>query len=274
MKFLSFFLIFVLGNVALAQNNDILTIPYNGNTPKPSTQIDTTQQNEPLIPAQSNGKSNMMIIEGYLPVAFPHGQFRSLSSDMWGIGFGGGVMYNPFTNSVNSEWIRPYVLGLQFDYIWFSSASTKTETTISNRNFDVVYKLNTGAFSFGYQGKVEFFDTKIYPFIAYQAGFRYFEGVQKIKYTAEYTDDQQYAPADVRNNISGSFTSYFGYGGGIGFGKETLRFELKVMRQIGSEAKYVDPKSVVANPDNTFTYSSKKSTTDMIVPQLTLSLHF
>ena len=273
MKILSLFLILGFSHVLYAQNNEILTVPYNGNTPKPSAPADTTTNNNFTNPVGHNGNSNM-IIEGYLPVAFPYGQFRTLSSDMWGIGFGGGVLYNPFSNAVNSEWIRPYVLGLQFDYIWFSSKSTQTETNLRNRDFDVVYKLNTGAFSFGYQGKVEFFNTKIYPFIAYQAGFRYFEGVQKIKYTAEYPDDQQYAPADVSDNISGSFTSYFGYGGGIGFGKEALRFELKVMRQIGSEAKYVDPKSVVANPDNTFTYSSKKSTTDMIVPQLTLSVHF
>lgn len=273
MKNLTVILLLIWCNCACAQQNEILTIPYNGNTPKRSTPIDTTQQNEPLIPVQSNGKSNM-IVEGYLPVAFPHGQFRSISSDMWGIGFGGGVMYNPFVSSVNSEWIRPYVLGLQFDYIWFSSESTQTETTISNRDFDVEYKLNTGAFSMGYQGKIEFFSTHVYPFIAYQVGFRYFEGVQKIKYTAEYPDDQEYAPADVSDNISGSFTSYFGYGGGIGFGKETLRFELKVMKQAGSIARYIDPKSVESNPNNTFNYSTKTSTTDMIVPQLTLSVHF
>jgi hypothetical protein len=270
MKILSLILILGFSHVLYAQNNEILTVPYNGHTPKPSAPIDTTQQ---TLNTDFDVQSKI-IVEAYVPIGLPHGQFKALSDDMWGIGFGGGLLYNPFTSSVNPRLVRPYVLGMQFDYMWFSSTSSHSETTISNRNFDVEYKLNTGAFSFGYQGKVEFFDTKIYPFIAYQAGFRYFEGVQKIKYTAEYPDDQQYAPADVRDNISGSFTSYFGYGGGIGFGKETLRFELKVMRQIGSEAKYVDPKSVVANPDNTFTYSSKKSTTDMIVPQLTLSLHF
>lgn len=273
MKNLTLILLLVWAHCALAQNNEILTVPYNGSTPKKSAPIDTVINYNPVDKTTSNLKSNM-ILEAYLPVAFPYGQFRSLSSDMWGIGFGGGVMYNPFVSSVNSEWIRPYVLGLQFDYIWFSSKSTRTETTISNRNFDVVYKLNTGAFSFGYQGKIEFFSTHVYPFIAYQAGFRYFEGVQKIKYTAEYDTDQQYAPADVSDNISGSFTSYFGYGGGVGFGKKTLRFEMKVMKQIGSSARYIDPKSVEANPNNTFTYSTKKSTTDMIVPQLTLSVHF
>lgn len=270
MKFLSFIFILVFGNIALAQNNDILTVPYNGITPKPSAPIDVSKQElNTDISMQSK-----LIVEAYLPIGLPHGQFKSLSNDMLGIGFGGGVLYNPFSSSVNPSLIRPYILGMQFDYMWFSRTSSHSETTINNRNFDVEYKLNTGAFSFGYQGKIEFFDTKIYPFLAYQAGFRYFEGVQKIIYTAEFPNDQQYAPADVSDNISGSFTSYFGYGGGIGFGHEALRFEIKVMNQIGSEARYIDPNSVVANPNNTFTYSSKKSNTNMIVPQLTLSLHF
>jgi hypothetical protein len=270
MKSFTLLFILVFCNILQAQNNEILTVPYNGNTPTPSKPIDTN--NEDLIAI--NDTHSKLIVEAYMPISLPQGQFNELSNGMWGLGLGGGVLYNPFSNAVNTALIRPYILGLQLDYTWFSSSSSHSKTTFNQRNFDVEYKLNTGAFSFGYQGKIEFFNTKIYPFIAYQAGFRYFEGVQKIKYTAEYDADQQYAPADVSDNISGSFTTYLGYGGGLGFGKEALRVEIKVMNQMGSQASYIEPNSVVANPNNTFTYTRKKSATNMVVPQLTLSLHF
>jgi len=270
MKSFTILFLFIFCNLLHAQNNEILTVPYNGNAPLPSKPIDS--KNDDLIPVKDTQPK--LILEACMPISLPQGQFNQFSNGMWGVGFGGGVLYNPFSNAVNNDLIRPYILGLQFDYTWFSSNSSHSKTTINQRNFDVEHKLNTGAFSFGYQGKIEFLNTKIYPFIAYQLGFRYFEGVQKIKYTAENVNEQEYAPTDLVDNISGSFTTYWGYGGGIGFGKEALRFEIKVMQQMGSQASYIDPNSVVANPNNTFTYTRKKSFTNMVVPQLTLSLHF
>lgn len=215
-----------------------------------------------------------VIFEFYGLLSLPSGEFKLLSSNMWGLGLGGSVLYNPFVSFVNPKFVRPYVLGLQIDDTKFSKVSKSVGTTIQSKSFDLENTIKTKAFTLGYQGKIEFFNTKIYPFIVYQAGLRFFKGKQEIKYVAKDEADQSLAPDDFTESFEGSNTTYNGYGGGIGYGKGALRVELKMIKQKGAKATYLDIESIVVNADKTFSYKTKTTTTDMLLTELNISLRF
>jgi hypothetical protein len=199
-----------------------------------------------------------VIFEFYGLLSLPSGEFKLLSSNMWGLGLGGSVLYNPFTSFVNPKFVRPYVLGLQIDDTKFSKVSKSLGTTIQSKSFDLENTIKT----------------KIYPFIVYQAGLRFFKGKQEIKYVAKDEADQSLAPDNFTESFEGSNTTYNGYGGGIGYGKGALRFELKMIKQKGAKATYLDIESIVVNADKTFSYKTKTTTTDMLLTELNISLRF
>ncbi|MCG9879780.1 MAG: hypothetical protein MH472_04210 [Bacteroidia bacterium] len=228
-----------------------------------------------LLDTDNHKISNKVIFELYGLLSLPQGEFKYVSNNMWGLGFGGALLYNPLSKLLNPKFIRPYILGLQLDDTRFSSDAINTENFMYNgRSFRQEYEFKTKGLSLGYLAKVELFDYKIYPFLLVQAGFRFYKGKQEITYEAYHSDEQQYAPQDISNSLPSSSTNYMGFGGGIGYGNGTFRAELRCINQRGSMASYIDTESIKIFPNNTYTFEYKKSTTDVFLTQLAVSLRF
>lgn len=222
----------------------------------------------------NHGPRNNIIAEFYGLLSLPQGQFKYVSNNMVGLGLGGAILYNPFSKVISGRIIRPYIIGVQLDDTRFSSNTIKSEINHRGRLYEQEYEFKTKGLSVGYIGKVELFDAKLYPVLLFQAGFRFFKGRQEINYTAFEPDEQAFAPDNFGKNLSGASTSYWGYGGGIGYGTNTIRMELRCIQQRGNTASYIDTESIDIFPDNTYRYNTKTSKTDVFITQLNISLRF
>ncbi len=258
--------LFFYGIVALAQNNgEVLTVPGNSNYTPPPKPISETE-----IPSKDKG-----IIELYTLVSVPDGQFAKVSNGSTGGGFGLGFAYNPFSKVLDPDYIRPFIFGLQGDYIWFSTSANRGSVTINGNTYDTKFSVNTGAFSLAYHGRIEFLGRKVFPMFVYQAGLRMFDGVQNLSYTPYNTPNpSQSQPRDVSQTISADWTSFLSYGPGIGIRLGPVRLDVKVLFQKGTTASYIDPNSVELDQNNRYTYKKLTSTTDMISTHLGLSVMF
>ena len=59
--------------------------------------------------------------------------------------------------------------------------------------------------------------------------------------------------------------------GGVRIGRGALKVEIKVMYMKGSTGRYIDKQSIRFDSNSNFTYSTKTSTTDMLLPQISLT---
>ena len=256
----------ILGRtIVCAQNNDVITVPGSSNY-----NISASDSLAMILSQPDKGKT---VVSVYVPVFLTDGTFKQVSNNMWGSGLGLAVLYNPFSEKINTKTLRPFLVGGEMSYVWFAYTTDYTRTYVSGYEYEVRNKVNTGAFSFGYIGRVEFLGRTVYPILIYQAGLRFFDGSQKISFTA-LNNNNQPVPSDISNILQGSVAAYVGYGGGLGISLGTLRIEAKLIQQLGSRARYIEPGSIVLNSNQTVTYTTKKSTTNLIIPQFGVSIMF
>lgn len=252
-------------SISWSQNNDVITVPGNSNY--------NISASDSLAMALSQPDKGKTVISLYAPIYLTDGEFKQNSNNMWGGGLGLAVLYNPFSEKLNTKTLRPFIVGGEISYVWFGYTTDYTRTYVSGYEYEVRNKVNTGALSFGYLGRVEFLGRTVYPILIYQAGLRFFDGSQKISFTA-LNNHSQPVPSDISNILQGSVAAYVGYGAGLGISLGTVRIEAKLIQQLGSRAKYIDPESIVLNSNQTVTYTTKKSTTNLIIPQFGISIMF
>lgn len=266
MKNLLICFLFFYGVTAFAQKNgEVLTVPGNSSYTPPPKPISETE-----IPSSDKG-----VAELYVVVSQPDGQFASISKGSTGGGFGLGFAYNPFSKILDPQYIRPFIFGIQGDYVWFSTSSNRSDVTINGNTYSTKFSVNTGAFSLAYQGRIELLGRKVFPMFVYQAGIRRFDGVQNLTYSPYNTPNpNQTQPRDVSHTLSADWTSFLSYGPGLGIKMGPARLDIKVLFQKGTTASYIDPSSVVLNSNNTYTYKKLTSTTDMVSTYIGLSIMF
>jgi hypothetical protein len=258
--------LFFCALTAIAQNNgEVLTVPGNSNytpPPKPISEMEGSTAYKGLV-------------ELYVAVSLPDGQFAQVSKGSTGGGFGLGFALNPFHKVINTQYFRPFIFGLQGDYVWFSTSANRGTAVINGNTYSTKFSVNTGAFSLAYHGRIELLGTKVFPMFVYQAGIRRFEGVQNLTYTAFNTPNPSQAqPRDISHTLSADWTTFVGYGPGIGMKIGPARLDIKVLYQKGTTASYIDPNSVSLDQNNNYTYKKLTSTTDMITTYVGVSVVF
>lgn len=226
--------------------------------------------------ATGNAMLNIGAIAG-----IPQGQFATNTNGDWNWGVDVSLLINLGQKRSKREWAENPLniyMGGGFQYLYnggktdtYSYNDQFTETTIRS-------KVNNNMWGIGFVTRAEFFTGVVKPFVELTAGVRFFSGSHRIDYTNKLYNSSN--PNDTRrqtfsNNLETSPVGYYGAGGGIRVGSESIRVELKVMYTKGSTAEYVDLEKIQFDrTDNSITYTTKKSTTDMIIPQLGVSLIF
>lgn len=293
---LLFAIFLTIGLSAFAQNPKIKpnTSPPSGTKPanttpsQPSTNPTNTNNNTPTntntanTTATTNSRKESeeaVMVNVNLAVAVAEGEFKTTSNDNWGFGVSGYFAFNPFHDKLDNNLIRPFLLGVQLEYIWFDSKSDDYNTEDAFSTTAVESKVAVGAFAIGAAGRCEFLSKVVYPFVEYQAGLRFFNGSHDVSYerTAKsgVSGAQQNRKEEFSKNLESSIVGYYGWGAGIGFNAGGFRMEGKVVYQYGGRARYIDPESIVFNQiDNSVTYATKTSATDLFIPQFGISFTF
>lgn len=270
-KLVCIVLLGITAHQASAQN-DIITIPLpaNSNLPHHTTDSASLRRLQANLNRPINtGNTGISLV---VPVYLSDGQFKQTSNNLWGGGIGLSFMHNPLHKMFNPAYVRPYVIGAYGEYCWFSSSASYKDVTINGYTYEQTSKVNTGAFTLGYQSRMEFGSRDVYLFGIGQAGIRLFDGNQNVKYAS----DDVNAPVLQNTSVSleSSWTTYYGYGGGIGIGGRTVRLEIQVVKQFGSKANYINPASVTVDHNNRVSYTTLSSKTNLIIPQLNLGIVF
>jgi hypothetical protein len=262
----------------------LITVPRNNAT---NRQInDSVGLNNSTIAASMHNNSSstrydehkgMICLNGV--IAVPYGEFDKVSNGNLGFGFNGYLAYNPFHKKLKANWIRPYLVGLKFEYVTFNN----TEQSFFGGDFaartETVSRVSQDAFAFGPAGRIELFDSWIYLLAEYHLGLRFFSGSHTISYTHTPYNGDPSNTESASQALSSSIVRYYGFAGGIGFKREIhvkpiseISFEFKLSYQYGGIATSIDPESVILNSNNSIEYSTKRSTTDMFLPQIGISL--
>jgi hypothetical protein len=209
-------------------------------------------------------------------LGLPHGEFKDISNN-WGYGMSVKLAYNPFHSLLVGEYVRPFLLGLEVQHIWFGA---KTENFSQTEDFyvnDIESRVSSGAIGIGLSGRCEFLSYKFYPFVEYNAGFRFFSGSNNVTITKTPRPNVQgsITTDNASRTLEASTVGYYGFGGGLGFSNgHHFRFELKLNYQYGGDATYIDPESVVFDTNNRISYKTKSSKTDMFIPFIGCSFLF
>jgi len=220
-------------------------------------------------------KNNVILNFGGI-LGLPHGEFKDISNN-WGYGISVKLAYNPFHSLLVGEYVRPFLLGLEVQHIWFGA---KTENFSQTEDFyvnDIESRVSSGALGIGLSGRCEFLSYKFYPFIEYSAGFRFFSGSNNVTITKTPRPNVQgsITTDNASRTLEASTVGYYGFGGGLGFSNgHHFRFELKLNYQYGGNATYIDPESVAFDSNNRISYKTKSSKTNMFIPFIGCSFLF
>jgi len=251
----------------------LITVPGNNNVNSLQLADTADAMNNPdaaFSTAKPSSEKVMICFNGL--IATPDGQFHEVSNGNWGAGLTGYFAYNPFHESLNNNWIRPFIIGLQLEYIWFNSMSENFSGNDVAARTETRSRVTQGAFAIGPAGRIEFLSKVIYPFFEYNVGLRFFNGTHKITFTRYPYSGNPATTDEVSQTLSSAGVGYYGYAGGIGIKlPSNVRVEFKLGYQRGGRATYIDPESVVINSNNTVGYSTKSSRTDMFFPQIGIS---
>jgi hypothetical protein len=257
------------------RNSNNLNNAQPAATPAATQPATTATQVDPNL-AVSNVMMNISLIAG-----IPQGQFATNTNNDWGWGLDVSMLFNLGQKRPKSDWqsqpINVY-MGGSFQYMYHGG---KTDTYSYNDQFSettIDSKVNNNMWGLGFVTRAEFFSGPVKPFVELVAGVRFFTGSHRIDYTNELyntSDPNTTRRQSFNNNLATSPVGYYGAGGGLRIGSEKVRVELKLTYSKGSKAEYVDlDKIEFDRTDNSITYTTKKSTTDMVIPQLGVSLIF
>jgi hypothetical protein len=230
-------------------------------------------------------KGNHALVSAGLVLGFTQGGFREVSNSDVGVGLGLTIMGNLMgTDDDDKSPVNVYVGGT-FEYLYFGGESGSVEYSdpypydaINNK---VTTSVNNNVYSLLLNTRVEFLNGPFVPFIEGAAGGRWFDGKQKVVIDRTQRSGStlpsgitfQPTSESFGDNLETDFTAAYGYGGGIRFGRGPVRLELKLMYMYGTTARYIDNQSIRIDPGTRqISYSTIISHTDMLLPQISISL--
>ncbi len=240
-------------------------------------------------PIKNNTDGNHILFNLGLIMGIPQNQFREVSNNDLSIGVGLSVMYNFMGTDQKEKSPVNIYLGGTFEYLYFGGESNTGSYDYTdyyypayNFNNSVTTNVNVNVYSLFLVSRIAFLNGPVIPFIEAAIGGRSFDGNEKITAIQTQTlkpgwSGQTYAPKqqDFNKNLESDITGSYGYGGGFLFGNSTIHLEIKVMYYKGTTATYIDNESIKIDPiTSKVTYSTKTSTTDMLIPQIGISATF
>lgn len=252
----------------------VITTPGKNPT-KPQPQTTNTNQAAGSSSGTSERTSEEKVVLNFNGMlGLPDGEFKDVSNNNWGYGIGGYLAYNPFHSSVDNSLIRPFIFGLNIEYLWFNNRSETFNGNDIAARTETRSRVKQGAFAIGPAGRVELFSKEVYLFAEYQVGLRFFSGKHNITFTRYPYSGNEPTVDEVSRTLEADVVGY--YGGALGLGVNTggLRIEFKLGYQRGGNATYIDPESITFQSANSITYKTKSSFTDMVMPQIGISTTF
>jgi hypothetical protein len=248
-------------------------------TPAPAAPVSASSTSVKQTRADQDVMNGILSIGAIAGV--PQGEFAQQTNDAWGWGVDISMLFNIATARTKREWQRNPVnvyVGGAFQYISHGGKTDKysyndqfSETTINS-------KVNNNMYGINVLVRSEFLTGPVKPFLEMTGGVRFFSGSHKIEYENSLynsTDPNNTRRQTFSNNLGTSPVGFYGAGGGFRIGGENIRLEIKLMYTKGFKAEYVDlDKISFDRADNSITYETKKSTTDMVIPQIGLSINF
>lgn len=257
-------------NTVPAANPRVATSPAKDSVAKPVAKADP---NEPV----SGGLVSLGLAFG-----IPRGEFKDNTNGDLGYGFDITVLVNLGAGKRSvAEWNDRFAnvyLGGGFQYMRQSGSTDRYSVSnyMSETNFES--KVVNNMYALNLVSRVEVLPGPVKIFGEVSLGARLFSGVHKlhvedVPYSS--TNPNDIRTQDVSNGLRSSIVGNYALGGGIRVGSNNVKVELKVMYLTGSTAEYVNMQSIQFDrTENSVTYSTLRSTTDMIIPQLSVSLGF
>lgn len=234
--------------------------------------LHTIALNEPI-------QGGVLSIGGILGI--PVGEFAEHTNGEIGYGFDITVLANLASKRTRKEWEERFVncyAGGYFQFMRQSGTSDSYEYTDGYFTTTVDSKVRNNITSFGALTRFEFLPGKVKIFVEAGAGFRVFNGVHQV--SVENKPNNSSNPDDIRTvdnrkGLGGTWVGNYGLGGGLRFGGASMGIELKLTAVKGTTAEYIDIESVRFNrTNNKVTYSTLQSTTDLFIPQISISGRF
>jgi hypothetical protein len=242
-------------------------------------------QNSSATTVRKDG--NHVLLGLGLIVGLSSGEFKEASNNNWGIGFDIHCMYNFMgTDDKDKSPVNVY-LGGEFQYLYFGGKNHSVTyddpypyNAITN---EATTSVNSNVYSLMMVSRIEFFTGPIVPFIEGAIGGRLFNGNEKVtvdrtqKPGSTLPSGVTFTPTSntISNASQGNFVGTYGYGGGLRFTTGVISIEAKLMYMMGTTGKYIDNESIEYNQStNKYSYQTKSSTTDMLLPQLSIGATF
>lgn len=211
-------------------------------------------------------------VDAFFQVGIPMNDF-SESTDAIGFG-GGGSIIAPLGES-------PFYLGGQFDYMLYGRSVTDIRANIAGftREYELIRQNNIIQGHLMMRLQPRGTDFPVMPYIDGLFGFRHLytrTRLQDANWNPDPDDnDNGNRTLDAETNISDWALSY---GGAVGIHfllGDVVRINMRCTYLVGTEAEYVDKQSVEVSPTDPsqVTFNPKRSSTDMLIPQLGLTFY-
>ena len=253
------------------------------NNSRPTTSPVKDSVTQPALVNHSNELTHGGLVNFGFAVGIPRGEFKDASGGDVGFGFDVTILANLSGGKRSAaDWRDRFVnvyVGGNFQYLRqngitdnHTEENSFSVTSIESKVVNNMYALNVVS-------RIEFFPGLVKLFAEASAGGRLFNGVHKLHVEdvpkGAFTNPNDTRITDYRNGLSSSVVGNISGGGGIRVGSDQFKVELKVMYVKGTTANYVDIESVKFDRNtNSATYTTQSSTTDMIIPQLSVSVGF
>ena len=282
------FSLFNLFGMALYAQKQVTPTPTN---PRVSTksfnQKDTvTSQFKPVtISDSSKVNSNKPIQGGLLSVSgllgFPQNDFGAYTNNTVGYGFDISVLANVLSKRSRAQWDQRWVnvyVGGNFQFMRQDGTSDSYTVDNINNTSVITSKVRNNMSGIGLLSRVEFFPGPLKLFAEVGLGTRLFASNHNVEIENTpkiYTNPNDVVTTNKNYHLRSELIGNFSYGGGLRMSQNKIGIEFKILSVQGSTAKYVDVKSIQFNRnDNSVTYETKQSQTDMIIFQVGISGRF
>jgi len=238
-----------------------------------------------LMPKKDSISDNSILFGLGLIVGIPQNAFKE-ANNIPGIGLGITCMYNFMgTDKIDKHPVNIY-LGGTFEYLYFGGESNHFSFD-DPYPYNAIYNtvttsVNVNVYSLMISSRIEFLNGPIIPFLEVAVGGRLFDGNEKVTYDrtlhngGSLPSGVSFSPTTTTDNthLESDFVGAYGYGGGLRVGRGAIKAELKLMNMRGTKGKYIERESIKIDNNNNISYNTKTSTTDMLVPQISITATF
>ncbi len=249
---------------------------------EPAYQSQNVNQPAPTIKKDSTISNNILFGVGLI-FGVPQNEFRDANGKNLGVGLGISCLYNLMGTSAKEKSLVNVYIGGTFEYLYFGGESNSFNyddpypyNAISN---SITASVNINMYSLLLSSRVELFNGPIVPFFEAAVGGRLLDGNENVSIDRTLHNGGvlspgiTFTPTSKSNStrLESDYVGAYGCGGGFRIGRGALKAEIKVMYMKGSTGRYIDKQSIRFDSNSNFTYSTKTSTTDMLLPQISLT---